>query len=98
MGQMQTVGKTATTIAANDSGETVVTYHATQVVKFSGERIVLNTGGWKTVTTKARMNQAANQFALGYTVFQKNHAWFVSFGGADLPFDGESITLEIIAA
>ena len=98
MGQTHTLGKVATTVAANDSGETVVTYHKTQVVKFSGEKIVLNTGGWKTVTTKARMNQAANQFALGYTVFQKNHAWFVSFGGDDLPFDGESITLYRISA
>ena len=54
MAQMQTLGKTATTVATDDDGRTVVTYHATAVVKFDREIIRLNTGGWDTVTTRAR--------------------------------------------
>lgn len=36
-----------------------------------------------TNTTKLRMNQAANQFGLGFGVYQKNHAWFVVIKNPD---------------
>lgn len=58
---------------------THVKYHATSVVKFNKDIIILNSGGWHTNTTKLRMNQTSNQFGLGYTVFQKDFSWFVSY-------------------
>jgi len=76
MGQMHTVGKTATSISTTD-GQTAVRYHATDVVKFTAETITLDSGGWRTVTTKARMNQAATQFGLGYQVYQLKGVWYV---------------------
>jgi hypothetical protein len=48
------------------------------VVSFSADYVILRTGGWNTVTTKARMNQASNQFNLGYCVNQTNFIWYVS--------------------
>ena len=93
MGQMQRVSGRATTTTV-DSGTTTVIYHRTPVVKFSDREITLNTGGWKTVTTKARMNQASNQYDLGYCVFQRNFDWFVSYRGKDIPFDSNSMTLD----
>lgn len=78
MGQMQTVGKTATSIARDKDGVLRVTYHGTSVVTvYPNGRIDLDTGGWWTVTTKARMNQASNQFGLGFQVYQKDFQWYV---------------------
>lgn len=70
-----------------------VRYHNTEVVKFTPKTIILNTGGFKTNTTKTRMNQASNQFKLGYNVFQKNYKWYVQFKRKVYPFKGRTITL-----
>ena len=72
----------------------VITYWSTPVVKFDSQKIILNTGGWKTTTTKARMNQASNQYNLGYQVAQKAFKWFVIFKGKKIEFTGDTITLE----
>ena len=68
-------------------------YHSTEVVLATKEKIVLNTGGWTTATTKARMNQASNQFGLGYKVYQKDLAWFVIYKGETRPFEGQELEL-----
>ena len=63
------------------------------LVKFNHEKIILNSNGWATATTKSRMNQTSNQFDLGYQVFQKDYAWYVDFNGKSHDFfDG--ITLD----
>ncbi len=93
MSQMSTLGRVATTVRTNEHGETVVTYHSTPVVTFDQETITLDTGGWYSQTTKTRMNQASNQFALGYWVFQKNFHWFVQYYGRTIPFEGRTLTL-----
>ena len=62
-----------------------VTYQQTNIIAWNGGKITLRSGGWETVTTKRKMNQAARQFALGYSVWQKNYKWFV-----DLP-NGETV-------
>lgn len=86
MGQTHTIGTHKTTVSI-DEGFTKVTYHRTAVVKFNIEKIVLNSGEWMTNTTKTRMNQASNQFDLGYTVFQKNFEWFVDYKEKTIPFE-----------
>jgi len=57
----------------------VVRYHSTNVVSYykSGE-IVLDTGGWWTVTTKARLNEYAP-----VRVSQRDGEWFVRIGSRD---------------
>jgi hypothetical protein len=87
MSQTKRLGSTATTVYPDKTGETVVRYHATEVVRFSPDKVTLNSGGWKTATTKLRMNQASNQFGLGYTVRQKDFSWFVDLSdGEVIPF------------
>ncbi len=71
MGQMKEIGKTGTCVFTDDDEFTKVIYHETCVVKFNHEVVILDTGGWKTATTKARMNQASNQYNLNYKVFRK---------------------------
>lgn len=80
MSQMQRLGKAATSIYPKGKG-TGVRYHETEVVAINPKSVTLRTGGWRTVTTKARMNQASHQFGLGYTVFQKKHEWYVAAHG-----------------
>ena len=64
------IGKHATTVSS-DSTHTVITYQATQVVRFNSDEIILDTGGWFTPTTKKRMNQASETFNLGFHVYAK---------------------------
>lgn len=63
-----------------------VTYHATLIVRASEKFITLNSGGWKTVTTKRKMQQASNQFNLGYGVYQKAGQWYVEYQGVHVKF------------
>jgi hypothetical protein len=88
---MHTLGTTATSVFTED-GWTKVVYHSTVVVKWNAETIELNTGGWSSATTKARMNQASNQYGLGYTVSQRNYKWYVSIQTMSLT--GEWVTIE----
>ena len=69
-----------------EEGMTKVKYHWTDVVAFNHKTIQLDSNGWRTSTTKTRMNQASNQFGLGYYVRQKDFDWFVEYNGETLPF------------
>jgi hypothetical protein len=82
---MGKVSERATAIISEE-GYTKVVYHSTCVVKWNQERIILDSGKWQTATTKTRMNQASNQFDLGYRVFQKDYEWFVEWKGETLEF------------
>ena len=79
MAQLLRVGSHKTTIHVDSDGFTNVVYHSTAVVRFNTAVIILDSGGWRTLTTKTRMNQASNQFNLGYYVFQKDFEWFVKY-------------------
>ena len=105
MGQMQTISRGNTTVhgtmtsgkrrkTTQDDPQLSVVLYNTEVVRVERDRITLNHGGYKTVTTKARMNQAANQYGLGYTVYQEKGEWFVHFrgsGASDRRFDGPTV-------
>jgi hypothetical protein len=55
-----------------------VTYINTEIVRWVNNTITLNSDGWETVTTKRKMNQASRQFALGFSVYQLDHKWYVN--------------------
>ena len=96
MAQMKRVTGVATSIR-REGKDTCVRYHNTDVVRFDDSRlkIVLNTGSWKTATTKTRMNQASNQFGLDYGVYQKKGDWFVDYKGKTIPFINDELILEV---
>ena len=52
-------------------GNHIATVTDTDLSLYSG-------GGWFTNTTKSRLNALCNEFATGFSVFQKNWEWFVS--------------------
>lgn len=94
MAQTMRVTGRATTVFTDTEGALGCFYHSTCVAKRAPDgRITLNTGGWRTVTTKLRMNQFANQHCNGeFSVYQSNGLWFVRIDGQDKPFDAQTIT------
>ncbi len=64
-----------------------VRFHETPIVVSTPERIVLHSGGWRTLSTKMRMNQASREFGLNFQVWQKNFKWYVDFKGKTLVFE-----------
>lgn len=68
------------------TGETtVITLHQTDIVTVTPDFIRLNTGGWNTVTTRARMNQASQELGLGFRVYQKAGSLYVDNAGITYP-------------
>jgi hypothetical protein len=89
---MDTIGKTATSVFTEGKWTKVV-YHRTCVIKWTDKQIVLDSGGWRTATTKNRINQASRQFNLGVCVYQEKGEWFAALSdGIARPFkDGMTI-------
>lgn len=79
MSQQNKLGIGHTTVKTDKAGITTVTFWNTDIVKFNNKTITLTSGGYYTATTKTRMNQASNQFNLGYQVKQENYKWYVYF-------------------
>lgn len=96
MSQNKEVKGVATSVYTDENGAQCVRYHETVVFQRTAEgSIILRTGGWRTATTKLRMNQAFNQFDLPYSVYQKKSDWFVWIRGTDthIPFDDDTLVL-----
>ena len=65
-----------------------VTYHNTEVARKHNRTVTLNAGKWRTVTTKRRINQFANEFCdRRFSVYQKDFMWYVRIGEVDLEFE-----------
>lgn len=93
MGKGLGLGRTATT-AVRDGEQTEIAYHGTKVVIFDEHKIVLNTGGYLTNTTKRRMNEASDLFGLGYRVYAVKRLWHVTYGGKEYPYLGDTLSLD----
>lgn len=92
MTRQDRVGTVATSVFHADGYQWCV-YHSTPVVKWNDKEIILDTGGWRTATTKNRMNQVSQQFGLDYRVYQKDFCWFVSYEGVDFLFPNNTFRL-----
>jgi hypothetical protein len=69
-------GIRSTAVQILATGEIAVKYHGTVVVLYCQDgSIVLNSGGFRTSTTKARINSFANVF-----VFQRKFVWYLEPG------------------
>lgn len=88
--------KTATTVVTNEDGTESCLYHQTKIVTWDRATrgtAVLNSGGYRTATTKTRMNEVSKHYGLGFCVFQKCGDWFVTdHNGQTFPFvDGMDV-------
>lgn len=83
------IGKHKTTVTRVKDNVTV-RYWYTDVVTANllNGAVTLNTGGWQTTTTKARMNQTSAEYNMGFTVYQKDWQLFVRKNdGTEIPFN-----------
>ena len=74
----------------------VVFLHGNRIATVTDNALTLFDGGWKSNTTKSRLNALINEFCDGTKtgVFQKNWTWFVkAFGITTVFHDGISIPL-----
>jgi hypothetical protein len=80
------VGKKANTTVVHEGSKVHIYLHNTKIVSFDKQdrSAILNSGGWRTVTTKRRMNEVSNEFDLGIQVFQDNFEWYVIDTKGDL--------------
>ncbi len=80
-----------------ESSSVYVQLHNTIVIAVGPMGTILNSGGYRTATTKVAINNALKQLRdfQGYAVVQKKGEWFVSTPDSQLiPFtDGMSINL-----
>jgi hypothetical protein len=96
MARTSEIGSHKTTVKSDLSkSNLLVTYHNTDVVTVNNGFITLRHGGFKTNTTKLRMNQASRQYNLSYVVYQSNFSWFVDYKGKTYEFIGDSLTLQV---
>jgi hypothetical protein len=102
MSQQQRVQGRNTSVFTDDSGALCCVYHSTIVARKAadGRTVELNTGGWKSATTKTRMNQFANQHCGGkFSVYQKNGNWYVDVDGgalqSHLHFTSDKLTVRL---
>ena len=99
------ISRYQTTVTQDNTG-VVVFYRRTCIVRYyNGQKplagayyaqptIVLRTGGWKSVTTKRKMNQAANEFNLPFQVWQHKGQWWVRTDAGEFPFDEDIIAFD----
>ena len=72
-----------TYVSRDYAGSMVIRYHNTDIIVISPENnYLLNSGGWRTVTTKARMSRFTPA-----RIYQEKHVWYISPGPIPF-FDG----------
>ena len=67
-----------TEVALVDEGLSCVYLHGNKIAEVGEDFITLFDGGWRTATTKSRLNAILHAFGSGFDqVFQKDFQWFV---------------------
>ena len=79
MQNMNTIRRYRNTTVTDDGDKVVVRLHRTDI--FILDRgiggVTLNSGGWRTVTTKKRINEALKEYGIPLRVWQSNFDWYV---------------------
>jgi hypothetical protein len=80
-----------TEVESHPSGnnEMCVFLHGNHIASYKDGNLLINNCGWRTVTTKSRLNAIINEFLDGTKngVYQKDHCWYVTDHGRDYDFD-----------
>lgn len=66
-------------------GHDVIRYHRTDIIVKKDGRTVLHSGGWRTLTTKERLNEYLPR---EYGVFSYKGEWWVQYEDQDWPMPG----------
>jgi hypothetical protein len=60
--------------------------HGNLIAKVGDDWLSLYDGGWRTNTTKSRINAVLAVHGNGERVYQKDHQWFIDIDGNPEPF------------
>lgn len=84
-----------TYVRSEEGGCVYIRLHNTDIITLNTlDQIILDSGGWLTVTTKDRMNRFNE--GMGYCVFSEQGIWYVSFNAKDYYFEnGMILSLEL---
>ncbi len=89
-------GRYANVTVHKTNGELCVRLHQTDVVRvLPSGAVILNSGGWRTVTTKTAINTALVQLGAPKCVHQDKGVWYV---GTDRFNDGYAIPPKSVQA
>jgi hypothetical protein len=66
------------------NGDKTIRLYSTDILQFEGDKIILNSGGYRTNLTKNRINE---NLPVGITVYQKDFQWYVNFKGQEIKFE-----------
>ncbi len=77
------MSEVSTTVKYLDCGGYVVTYHNTEVVRVKKGILTLDSSGWKTATTKKRMNKHTPD---SIQIYQEKGKWWVATPMGDFEF------------
>jgi hypothetical protein len=77
------------------NGSVIIRYHDTDIFTKKGDIITLNTGGYKTKTTKERMNQSLANYFIPARVFQKDFEFYLKYKNKTIKFENDSLTIKL---
>ena len=66
-----------TSVKRLDNGSFIINLHFSPIAQIMEDKIVLDTWGYMTHTTKDRLNKILSDNKTGYTIYQVNHTWFI---------------------
>jgi hypothetical protein len=75
--------KNNTRLTIYKNGDKVLRLHLTDIIKWQGNKIILNSGGWDTHTTRARFNEFLPD---GISVYREKAITYINVRGAVLEF------------
>ena len=81
--------KANTEVYTNDNNASLVYLHGNHIATVTDVFVTVFDGGWRTNTTKSRLNVIINEFcdALTDGVFQKDYQWFIKDNNEVVEFE-----------
>lgn len=58
-------------------GTIEVVLYSTLIIKLNKDQLTLNSGGYRTATTKRYINKYLKQLSISYQIIQRSFQWFV---------------------
>lgn len=75
------------TTVYNEDGVSVVRLHGNKIAEVGDTWLKLYDGGYRSNTTKSRLNAILSAHGNGERVYQKNYTWFISLNNEEKEFE-----------
>ena len=78
-----------TEVIADHDGASRVYLHDNHIATITETDVTIYDGGWRSVTTKSRLNSLINDLCDGrmFGVFQRKHQWYINDGVVTVDFE-----------